>query len=186
MTQVIEVVFDTETTGLIKPSANDIKDQPYITEIYCYKQVREGNRIEIIGEFDSLVKPPIVISDEITRITGITNEMLERAPSFKQIAPDLAEFFVGVNRFVAHNLPFDKSMLANELLRCDRVLKFPWPTTHVCTVEKSMHYEQRRLTLTRLHEFLFATGFPNAHRAKNDVIPLVRCYNEMISRGDIL
>ena len=30
------VVFDTETTGLLKPSANSLTAQPYITEIYCF------------------------------------------------------------------------------------------------------------------------------------------------------
>lgn len=183
---MITVIFDTETTGLIKPSANKIEEQPYIAEIFCLKVEQEGSMIEVIGEFDSLVKPPVPLSDEITRITGLTNTALDGQPTFGEIYDELSKFFTGVDRMVAHNLPFDRSMLANELVRMDKVLNFPWPRQHVCTVEKSMKYEQRRLNLTRLHEYLFARGFPNAHRARSDVMPLFDCYREMTRRGDIL
>jgi len=180
---MITIIFDTETTGLIKPSANKIEDQPYITEIYCYK-MEEGNGM--IDSFESMFCPLVPISAEITKITGITQQMCDQAPPFVKKWEELAEFFTGADRMVAHNLAFDRSMLANELVRIGKVLNFPWPRQHICTVEKSMKYEQRRLNLTRLHEYLFAKGFPNAHRAKNDVLPLVDCYNEMIRRGDIL
>lgn len=183
---MIEIIFDTETTGLIKPGATDIAVQPYITDIYCHKQLRVKEGVTIEESFHRLIKPPIPITPEITKITGVTNESRENCPMFVEIYSELAKFFIGVERVIAHNLAFDRSMLANELLRIDKVLKFPWPIQHVCTVEKSIHYEQRRLSLTRLHEYLFATGFQDAHTAKGDVIPLVRCYNEMIARGDIL
>jgi len=181
---MITIIFDTETTGLIKPSANDLKQQPYITEIFCLKVLQSGNgEILAIDEFESLIKPPIPITAEITKITGITDEILKDAPSFLEIAKPLGEFFTGANRLVAHNLAFDKSMVANELHRCGKVLNFPWPVEHICTVEKTMHFEQRRLNLTRLHELLFNEGFPDAHRAKNDVMPLFRCYKELVKRG---
>ena len=177
------IIFDTETTGLIKPSANDVKDQPYITEIYCLKIDSEG---KIIGEFESLVRPPVSLNAEVQRITGLTDDMLKNAPTFAEIVHALSMFFLGTQRVVAHNLAFDKSMLGNELVRVNKLINFPWPIEHICTVEKSMHYEQRRLNLTRLHEYLFnGQGFPNAHRAKNDVMPLYNCYMEMIKRGDI-
>ena len=184
---MIEVIFDTETTGLIKPGANDISKQPYITEIYCYKQHRlaDGEVVQMMP-FESMLCPAIPITAEITKITGITQQMCDSAPSFIEVWEELAEFMTGVDRIVAHNLAFDRSMLANELVRIGKVLNFPWPRQHVCTVEKSMKYEQRRLSLTRLHEYLFATDFPNAHRAKNDVLPLVRCYNKMIEKGDVI
>jgi len=83
---------------------------------------------------------------------------------------------------IAHNLSFDRSMIANELLRIDKLLQFPWPIKHTCTVEKSIHIEQRRMSLTRLHEHLLGTGF-NAHRAKDDVHALVRCYHAMSEAG---
>lgn len=174
------IIFDTETTGLLKPSANTLEAQPYITEIFCYKVEHDGSgNIEIIGEFESLLKVPVPLSETITKITGLTDADLADQPTFGEIFDNLALFFTGVDRIVAHNLSFDSSMLANECHRIGKVLKFPWPREHVCTVEKSMHIEQRRMNLTNLHKHFFNEGFPDAHRAKNDVIPLLRVYKEM-------
>tara|TARA_R110000744_G_C19371578_1_gene562710 strand:- start:14073 stop:14636 length:564 start_codon:yes stop_codon:yes gene_type:complete len=185
--ELIVNIFDTETTGLLKPKANEMEKQPYITEIYVAKLIhRSDGEIEQIAEFEQMFKPAVPLTEEITRITGITNDDLKNCPSFKRMAPDLCDFFVGVDRMVAHNMAFDRSMLANELVRAGKILNFPWPPQHVCTVEKSMHIEQRRMNLTRLHEHFFAEGFPDAHRAKSDVIPLIRCYKHMVAEGMIL
>ena len=175
------IIFDTETTGLIKPDANNIEDQPYITEFF-------GTRFTD-GSFDNpehlhlMMKPPIPLSAEITRITGITNEMIADKPSFAECFNQLCSFFHGADEMVAHNLAFDRSMLANEMLRIDLVLNFPWPRKHTCTVEKSMYIEGRRLTLKSLHEY--ATGqseIPGAHRAGNDVEALVKCFQWLLKR----
>ena len=173
------IIFDTETTGLIKPDANNLKDQPYITEFYGVKP-ETGEKLHL------LMKPPVPLSAEITRITGLTNEMLEGKPSFADCYGQLAGFFLGTHTLVAHNLAFDRSMMANELLRIDKVLNFPWPYDHICTVERSMYIEQRRLNLTRLHEY--ATGqseIPDAHRAFGDVNALVKCYLWLQEQGKI-
>lgn len=61
------VVFDVETTGLV-PDKNDI------TEIGAVKIVNG----EIIEKFQTLCKPHCNISAEITKLTGITNEMVEK------------------------------------------------------------------------------------------------------------
>lgn len=176
-------VFDTETTGLLKPGAVDVEQQPYITDIYVAKLLHKSDgTVEQVDEFETLIKVPVPITEEITRITGLTSEQLANSPEFVEIAHGLSEFFLGVKSMVAHNLAFDRSMLTNELFRCDRVLKFPWPMNHVCTVEKTMFIEQRRLSLARLHEELFDEGFPDAHRAKPDVLALVRCYIELVRR----
>jgi len=176
------ILFDTETTGLIVPEAQDIDAQPEIIEIYCAKIDQEFN---LIGEFEYMLKPKKPLSKKITEITGITEADLEGKPTFADIAFELSSFFVGTHRMVAHNLPFDRNMLANELLRVDRLLKFPWPPEHICTVQKSMPIEQRRINLTTLHKY--ATGKPlaNAHRAKDDVFGLVRCFHWMCEKGMI-
>lgn len=179
---MITVIFDTETTGLIKPSETDISKQPYITEIYCLKI---DENLEVIGDYEAMFKVPVPLSEDITRITGLTDDDLKDKPSFQAAFPDLAKFMVGVDRIVAHNLAFDRAMLANEVSRVGKLLHFPWPRDHLCTVEKTLHIEQRRMSLTKLHEHLFDTGFPDAHRAKNDVMPLYRCYCELVKRGVI-
>ena len=174
-----KVVFDTETTGLIKPDVNDINEQPYIAEFYAVKIDEDFNLIDEIGGF---LKPPVPLSEKITKITGITNEMIADAPSFADFSQDLEKFFVGVDEMIAHNLPFDRNMLANELVRAGRLLHFPWPPKHTCTVAASMGIEQRRINLTKLHHYATGKDFP-AHRAKDDVYALVRSYHWLCEEG---
>ena len=174
------ILFDTETTGLLKPQISKISAQPYIIEIYA---CRIDDNFKLVGEYEAYIKPPIELSEEITRITGITETDLKDAKPFIHHIKPLQELFLGVEKMVAHNLPFDRSMLANELVREDMILNFPWPSKHICTVEKSLPLFGHRLSLAKLHQALFNKDFKDAHRAKNDVYALVRCYKEMINQG---
>lgn len=95
-------IVDIETTG---GSARLEK----ITEIAIYQH--DGN--EITGEFVSLVNPERNIPYYITGLTGITNEMVENAPRFFEIAKQIVEFTEG-RTFVAHNARFDYSFIREE------------------------------------------------------------------------
>ena len=95
-------IVDIETTG---GSARDER----ITEIAVY--LHDGN--EITGEFVSLVNPERNIPYFITNLTGITNEMVENAPRFYEIARKLIEITEG-RTFVAHNARFDYSFIRQE------------------------------------------------------------------------
>jgi len=175
----VRLAFDTETTGLLKSDSNDIKEQPYIIEFYACKLDDDFN---LLDEYETFIKPPVPITQTITKITGITEDDVKDAPTFLDVYEEIGSFFVGVDEVIAHNLPFDRSMLANELIRINKLINFPWPMKHTCTVEMSMGIEQRRLTLNSLHEY--ATGKPmaKAHRAKGDVFALVRCYHWLMEQ----
>lgn len=171
----IYIVFDTETTGLEKPEPVELYKHPFMIEIYCQKiRFDKDNDIIILGEFESLVKPPVPVSDKITEITSITNDMLRKAPTFIEIYDELCRFFLGTTYMVAHNCSFDMGIIRDELKRHDKEYHFPWPKEHICTVERTECITNKRLNLKTLYQI--ATGkdsFPNAHRAKGDVIPLV-------------
>jgi len=174
------VLFDNETTGLLMPDPAPLAQQPSIIEFYG---VALNADYEIISEFETFIKPPGPISEKITEITGITNDMLEDAPNFAEVVGDISDLFHGSTELVAHNASFDVGMLMVELTRLHRVNKFPWPVRHTCTVERSMSLRGRRLRLGQLHEI--ATGQPlaNAHRAKSDVFGLVRCFHWLRENG---
>lgn len=176
------ILFDTETTGLLKPDAVDLDQQPYIIELFATKIDEEFNHI---ADFHSLFKPPIEVPTAATRVNQITPEMLEDAEPFSEVYEEMADFFLGTERLVAHNIGFDRGMLANELSRIEKLMKFPWPMEHICTVEKSMYIQQRRMSLDNLHRYLFGKGITGAHRARNDVYALVRCYHELMEIGRI-
>lgn len=176
------IIFDTETTGLIKNSALPLKQQPEIIEIYALKL--DNKTLEPIGEFHSLfwVKE---VPAEVVGITGITTEMLKDAPRFASKVDDLVDFFLGERYLFGHNLAFDRDMLAMELRRLGMTCQFPWPPVHRCTVEDTEGVEGFRQSLTALHEKLFGEKFDSAHRAKSDVIATAKCVRELIKRGDI-
>ena len=174
------VIFDTETTGLIKPDVIHLKEQPRIIELYCMKILHKSDgTLEVLDELETLFSIPEQLPTIITKITGITEAMLDGQPTFAQKFNEIAEFHIGIKRWIAHNLAFDSCMMANEVSRLGKVLHFPFPPDHFCTVQKTLHIEQRRMTLASLYKELFGTGFI-AHRAKNDVEALFRCYKEIL------
>lgn len=95
------VAIDVETTGL-SPLYNEL------IEISAIKY--EGAKK--LDTFSTLIKPKKEVSRTITNLTGITNKMLEDAPTIEKVMPDLIEF-IGDNPIVAHNANFDYSFLQN-------------------------------------------------------------------------
>ena len=95
-------IIDIETTG---GSARIER----ITEIAIY--LHDGNKIT--EEFVSLVNPERNIPYFITNLTGITNEMVDDAPHFYEIAKKIIELTEG-RTFVAHNARFDYSFIRQE------------------------------------------------------------------------
>lgn len=175
------IIIDKETTGLLKPSANNLSEQPHDIEIYALKL---DENFEFVDEFESFVNPMIPIEPHITKITGIDDTMVATAPTFPTLYPELCDLFLGEKEVVAHNVSFDMGMMWVELSRMEREYHFPWPSVWTCTVEKSFHIKNRRMKLSELHEL--ATGTPHkegAHRARADVHALARCYKWMKEEG---
>lgn len=167
------IFIDLETTGLLKPSACDLVHQPKIIE-FC--AIKTDNKFCETGRFNSLIDPCQPITETITKLTKITNEMLIGKPKFVEILPKIEKFFLGETVVVAHNVTFDMGVLCCELRRLDREFLFPWPTKRICTVEKTFHFKDRRLKLGEL--YTMATGknvIDNAHRAESDVLALIDC-----------
>lgn len=178
------IAIDTETTGLLKPNAAPLSEQPKIIEIYCAKYSYDGDMIE---SFHSMINPEILLPEIITKITGIKDNDVKNAPTFVEIYKELAHFFVGCNHMTAHNLGFDRSMLGNELLRIDKVLAFPWPPIQLCTVVHSYDIRGYRLNLDKLYRELFGIDRPGTkHRAENDVKDQAKCFFELVKRGHII
>lgn len=98
------VVIDVETTGL--------------DPTYC--EIIELSAIKYVGgvaadRFTSLVKPTDPIDDYISKLTGITNEMLETAPSPAVVLPDFS-MFISDSVLVGYNVNFDINFLYDNLL----------------------------------------------------------------------
>ncbi len=111
-----EIVFDTETTGVV-PVHADAKTCDRIVEIGCV----ELFNLERTGrEFHAYLNPERHVSDEVVRIHGLTREFLQNHGKFAEVVEQFLDF-VGDVPLVAHNAAFDQAFLNAELARCGRV-----------------------------------------------------------------
>lgn len=165
------IVFDTETTGLLKPEAVGAVQQPQIIDFaavkICDSTGEELDRIEF------LVNPGISLPPEITKITGYVDADLRDKPPFAAYLGRLSEFFLGERAYCAHNLPFDKGMLHWELVRLDKLTAFPWPSQGICTAALSAEEYGRRLKLIELYERRLGKKLDQKHTAMADVEALL-------------
>ncbi len=99
--------IDLETTG-----TNPVLDR--ITEIGVVEV--DGDQV---STWSTLVNPERAIPQFITQLTGISNAMVAGAPTFAQVADELAERLHG-RLFVAHNARFDYGFVKNEFQRLGR------------------------------------------------------------------
>ena len=163
------IVFDTETTGLpLHPNA-PLEKQPKIIELGAALVDAEGKVVDTLSQ---LLHPGEDVTEEITKITGITNDQLKDQPKFTEALPQLREFFGRSFAVFAHNLPFDKKLLMFDLQRvaCE---DFPWPEHEYCTIGLHRSIWGRNMKLTELYERTMNKPLAQTHRALDDVQALV-------------
>lgn len=102
------VIIDIETTG------NQYKQDDKIIEVGAVV-IENG---EITERFSSFVNPKQPVPPFIQQLTGINDDMLKRAPSFREVAPMLLEAMEGAY-FVAHNVQFDLPFIQQEMENCN-------------------------------------------------------------------
>src|SRR6266849_8612890 len=96
-------IVDIETTGGYASNNG-------ITEVAIV--LYDGQKV--VDRFETLVKPAVAIPRYIQVLTGITNEMVDGAPSFEELAPAIHALLQD-KIFVAHNVNFDYSFLKHHL-----------------------------------------------------------------------
>jgi DNA polymerase III subunit epsilon len=102
---MIEIVLDTETTGL------SVKEGHRIVEIGC---IELNNLIPNSNKFHCYLNPERKVSDKALEVHGYTNEFLATKKKFNEIVDDFLNF-IGNKRLIIHNAEFDLSHLNNEL-----------------------------------------------------------------------
>ena len=115
----------------------------------------DGETLETVDEYDTLVNPERDVGP--VHIHGISASMVEAAPTFAEIAGELADRLDG-SVLVAHNLPFDTRMVRSELDRLDATFI---EGAGICTL---------RLSGSRLSKATAEHGIPldDHHRALAD------------------
>ncbi|MDP2480138.1 MAG: 3'-5' exonuclease [Candidatus Palauibacterales bacterium] len=168
------VVVDVETTGA-SPGRGD-----RITEIAAV-EVRHG---AITDEFSSLVNPGMPIPAWISRLTGISDDMVCDAPRFEEIAGLVRERLEG-RVFVAHNAPFDWRFVSAEMRRAASVLP---SGPRLCTLRLARRALPglARKGLDSVTEY-YGIEIEGRHRAGGDAVAtagvLLRLLEEVERRG---
>lgn len=177
--EVIGAVFDTETTGLtLHPHAKQ-KLQPRVIE---FAGVLINNKGQELDSLVFLCHPGQMISPEITKITGLTNDDLKSQPSFSAYIPQVRDFLKRADCLIAHNQPFDHALLSNELRIAGALKDFPWPRHNMCTVQEFEPIWGRRMRLIELYEHTTGKVYKQTHRALDDV----RALAEIVVKHDLL
>lgn len=160
-------IVDIETTG---GSARTEK----ITEIAIY--LHDGEMIT--GEFVSLINPERNIPYFITNLTGITNEMVEDAPCFFEIAKTIVEFTEG-RTFVAHNARFDYSFVRQEF----KALGFNYRRNIIDTVALSRKFlpGHRSYSLGNICKDL-NININGRHRAAGDALATTHLFEMLLEK----
>jgi DNA polymerase III epsilon subunit family exonuclease len=148
------VAVDVETTG-ISPSEHRI------TEIGAVK-LEEG---KVRGTFNSLVNPCRPIPGEITLLTGISQQMVQKAPAWTSIHPYFLDF-LGSAVLIAHNASFDLGFINSEMrLAGEPALS----NLHLCTLKLARRLDKglldHRLDTLASH---YGLAVVDRHRALGD------------------
>jgi len=151
------IVFDLETTGL-----DFIRDR--IIQISYIKVSPDGTE----ERENIFVNPEKPIPHEVVELTGITNDDVKDAPTFKTLAPQLSEKFKGCDFAGYNSNHFDIPMLAEEFLRAG--IDFDFSKVRLIDAQTIFHKMERR-NLAAAYKFYCGRKMEEdftAHRADED------------------
>lgn len=166
------VVFDIETTGLHS-------DRDKITEVGAVK-VSGG---KVVDTFSTFVNPEIPIPANITKLTGITDEMVQDAPKIDTVLKDFMEFSKGCV-LVAHNASFDVGFIKHNARLLD--VKVENPVLDTLQLSRRMFPQLKRHKLNVVAEHL-GVKLENHHRAVDDSMAtaeiFIKCIEILKDKG---
>lgn len=150
-------IFDVETTGM-----SPVNDR--IVEIASVRIDQDGSKTR----YSTLINPGCTITDKLTEVHGINNEMVKNEKTFKTVGYEFTKF-AEKTTLVAHNARFDLSFLQESLAR-NGIQIWQGKTLDTIPIIKKAFPGLPSYSLQHLR---FALGLKNnngpAHRAFADV-----------------
>lgn len=163
------VILDTETTGL-KAESDHIIELAMLKVLYSPKLSRI---VQIDSMFDQYEDPGVSITPIITKITGITNEMVQAQHIDDNV---VGEFVLNGNPqgvvpiIVAHNAQFDRKFMDK---RFECLEKLPW----ACSIN-DVNWSSLGFGSSKQELIAYKLGyFYEAHRAITDTLALTFILN---------
>ena len=102
---MLEVILDTETTGL------STTENHKIVEIGC---IELDNQIQTNKVFHVYINPQRTVSEDAYKVHGYSNEFLSNKKIFSEICEDFLSF-IKDKKLIIHNAAFDLAFLNHEL-----------------------------------------------------------------------
>jgi DNA polymerase-3 subunit epsilon len=129
--------------------------------------------LTVVDKFSTLINPQCYISPTFVRISGITNEMVEGAPTFAQVANKIWEMTKD-RIFVAHNVGFDYGFIKEEFASFGA--KFKRDTLCTVRLSRKLIPGKKSYSLGNLCESL---GIDNSarHRAEGDAVATAKLFD---------
>ena len=158
------IVLDIETTGL----------SPAYDEIIEVSALKIEND-KIVDSYSSLVNPNRKLPYDVVQLTGITQEMVDDAQTFEEIADDLKKF-IGYETIIGHNVSFDINFLYDNFEKSDLILNNNFIDT--MRISRKLHPEQKHHRLIDLIQ-LYNIKVEKQHRAFYDCRATFEAYLNM-------
>ncbi|WP_442981165.1 3'-5' exonuclease [Rhizobium sp. SL42] len=160
------IILDTETTGL-----NARKDEIIEIGVIAFTYDHRGNIGDVAGVYGGLRQPTVAIPAEITRLTGITDEMVAGQ------SIDLAALHALIDPadlIIAHNAAFDRPF-------CEAFSPMFAAKAWACS-NSEVDWSSRGFEGTKLGYLVNQAGyFHDGHRAVDDCFALL----EVLSRDTV-
>ena len=166
------VVVDTETTGFSP-------DRNVLLEIAALKVV-DGT---VVDTLSVLVKAgnDVVVPAQITRLTGITQKMIDDASPITEAVLKAHEF-IGDMTVIGHNVNFDIGFLDHAFREC---LQIPFGNSSIDTmrISRRLHPEEAHHRLSDVAN-RYGIRQETEHRALADCETTLKCYYAMLSEAE--
>jgi DNA polymerase III epsilon subunit family exonuclease len=167
------VAFDTETTGCTAESGR-------MVEIGAVRFRSDGSEVD---RFQTLINPRRSIPWAVTRIHGITDDMVRDCPCESEVLPTFISFLGDASSTIlmAHNAGFDMAFVGNALARCGLS-----PPVHA--VLDTVRLSRRRAPELPSHSLRsivrsFGLGTTTDHRGLSDSVHLMQIFQRLVARS---
>lgn len=160
--------FDLETTGICVGGDR-------IVEISIVR-VNIDNTTDILTK---RVNPGIPIPEFSSKIHGIYDKDVADCPSFKELAPQLAQFLNNCDLAGFNSNKFDVPFLVEEFLRAD--IDFDLKNRKLIDVQNIFHLMEPR-NLSAAYKFYCNKPLENAHSAEADTLATYEIFKAQLER----